>query len=325
MRHLLTMMDLNRDELEQILVIAEQVKQLHAQGRRPAWLARNVLAMLFEKPSLRTRVSFEAGICHLGGTAMFLGQEVGWQSRESTADFIRVLAQYADFVVCRAKHHRTVEELAAFNVVPIINGLTDAAHPCQALADLMTMRAAGGDLEDKIVAFVGDGNNVARSLAVACAMVGARFHLVGPRKYFIPQEIVARIRERYQDAEILQTEVPETGLSGADFIYTDVWTSMGQEAESARRRKDFAPYQVNRYLLEMARPECRVLHCLPAKRGEEITDEVMESPNSLVIEQAGNRMHAQKGLLLWLAMQEDKLTAADLEREGIHLKRPLAT
>ncbi|GIW99764.1 MAG: ornithine carbamoyltransferase [Pirellulaceae bacterium] len=317
MRHFLTLMDITRAELQQILSIGQQVKQLHLNGARPAWLPRNVLALLFEKPSLRTRVSFEAGICHLGGTAMFLGQEVGWQSREATSDFIRVLAQYADFVVCRAKRHATVEELAAFHVVPIINGLTDYAHPCQALADLMTMQEAVGSLDGKIVAFVGDGNNVARSLAIACAMVGARFHLVGPADYHLPDHDVARIVERYQEAEILQTESLETGLSGATFIYTDVWTSMGQEKEAAQRRRAFAPYQVNRYLVEMTQTESYILHCLPAKRGEEITDEVLDSPHSLVTQQAGNRMHAQKGLLLWLAWQHGKLAAAQLQAEGV--------
>ncbi len=183
MRHLITLFDISQQELQSILLLAEQTKQLLKQGCRPPWLERRVLAMLFEKPSLRTRVSFEAGIQQLGGSAMFLGEEVGWKSREATKDFVRVLAQYADFVVCRAKSHASVEELAKFNCVPIINGLTDVSHPCQALADLLTMQQIVGPLSGKTVTFVGDGNNVARSLAVAAAMVGMRFRLLGPKAY----------------------------------------------------------------------------------------------------------------------------------------------
>ncbi len=317
MRHLISLFDISQAELESILSLGEQVKRLLLVGRRPAWLPRSVLALLFEKPSLRTRVSFEAGISQLGGSAMFLGQEVGWQNRESTADFVRVLAQYADYLVCRAKSHASVEELASFNCIPVINGLTDYSHPCQALADLMTMRQFVGSLAGKTVTFVGDGNNVARSLAVACAMVGMHFRLLGPKDYFMPEAAIASILERYPHADIQMSSDPAKGMNGADFAYTDVWTSMGQEAEMAERRRVFAPFQLNSDLLQHAGSKCKVLHCLPARRGEEITDEVMDSPNSVVVEQAGNRMHAQKGLLLWLALQHDQLSAADLHREGI--------
>ena len=319
MRHLISLFDISQPELEVILDLGEQVKSLLAKGRRPAWLPRSVLALLFEKPSLRTRVSFEAGISQLGGTAMFLGEEVGWQNRESTADFVRVLAQYADFIVCRAKSHNSVEELASFNCVPIINGLTDFSHPCQALADLMTMRQFAGSLGGKTVTFVGDGNNVARSLAVACAMVGMRFRLLGPEAYFMPDEAIEAIVSRYPDADIAMSKDAATVLNGADFVYTDVWTSMGQEAEMAERRRAFAPYQLNDKLLRHATSHCRILHCLPARRGEEITDQVMDSPNSVIVEQAGNRMHSQKGLLLWLALQHKQLKVSELEKEGIKL------
>jgi ornithine carbamoyltransferase len=311
--------DIDQSELETILAIGERVKSLHKCGQRPAWLARSVLALLFEKPSLRTRVSFEAGIAHLGGSAMFLGQDVGWQSRESTSDFVRVLSQYADFVICRAKRHDTVEELARFDCVPIVNGLTDHCHPCQALADLMTMREASTVLTDKTVTFVGDGNNVARSLALACAMSGVRFRLLGPKQYFLPDPSLADIRERYPAADLGQSDQAGEALAEADFVYTDVWTSMGQEAESESRRRDFAAFQLNQKLLRLAGPDCKVLHCLPAKRGEEITDQVMDGPQSLVIEQAGNRMHAQKGLLLWLALQHNLLSRSDLEATGVKL------
>ncbi len=319
MRHLISLFDLQQSELQTILSLGEQIKTLLERGVRPPLLARQVLAMLFEKPSLRTRVSFEAGICQLGGTAMFLGQEVGWKSRETTADFIRVLAQYTDFVVCRAKLHSSVQELASFDRVPIINGLTDLSHPCQALADLMTMRQSGPDLAGRQVTFVGDGNNVSRSLALASAMNGMKFRLLGPREYFMTDSELQQISQRYPNADMLQSEQPEEVLAGADFVYTDVWTSMGQEAESERRKRDFAPFQVNEKLMRHAASDCKVLHCLPAKRGEEITDEVIDSGHSMVVEQAGNRMHAQKGLLIWLALQHGQLSAADLAAEGIQL------
>lgn len=317
MRHLISLFDLSQQELHAILELAEQIKALLLAGCRPPWLARHVLALLFEKPSLRTRVSFEAGISQLGGTAMFLGQEVGWQSRESTADFVRVLAQYADFIVCRARSHTSVQDLASHNVVPIINGLTDKAHPCQALADLLTMRQHAGELSGKQVTFVGDGNNVARSLALACAMVGMRFRLLGPRSYFMPAETLDAIRDRYPTADIEQSENARESLAGSEFVYTDVWTSMGQESEMLDRQAAFGPFQLNCELLRLAAPGCKVLHCLPARRGEEITDEVMDSADSAIIDQAGNRMHAQKALLVWLAVQHGQLETSELEREGI--------
>ncbi len=319
MRHLISLFDISQQELQTILSLGEQTKAILKAGRRPAWLQHRVLAMLFEKPSLRTRVSFEAGICQLGGSAMFLGSEVGWQQRESTADFIRVLAQYADYVVCRAKSHASVLELAKHDCVPIINGLTDYSHPCQALADLMTMRECVGSLSGRTLTFVGDGNNVARSLAVGCAMVGMRFRLLGPKSYFMPDEAIKSIFDRYPQADIEMSCDPKAVLLGADFVYTDVWTSMGQEAEMAERRQVFKPFQLNGDLLKHAASTCKVLHCLPARRGEEITDEVMDGKHSMVVEQAGNRMHAQKGLLIWLALQHKQLEATALEQEGVEL------
>ncbi len=319
MRHLITLFEISTQELHAILSVGEQIKRMLAAGRRPAWLARRVLAMLFEKPSLRTRVSFEAGVIQLGGAAMFLGQEVGWQSRESTGDFVRVLAQYADFLVCRAKSHSAVVELAKHDCVPIINGLTDMAHPCQALADLMTMQEVSGSLAGKQLTFVGDGNNVARSLALACSMVNMRFRLLGPSGYAMDEKWIGRIVERYPQASIVQSSDPRQALKGSDFVYTDVWTSMGQEQESAIRRSAFAGYQLNANMMRFAPAHARVLHCLPARRGEEITDEVIDSPQSIVVEQAGNRMHAQKGLLVWLSLQHQWLDASALVDEGIQL------
>lgn len=319
MRHLLTLFEISQQELHSILSISQQVKHLLVSGRRPPWLARRVLALLFEKPSLRTRVSFEAGIQQLGGSAMFLGQDVGWQSREATGDFIRVLAEYADLVVCRAKRHASVEDLASYDCVPIINGLTDLSHPCQALADVMTMQEIAGPLAGRMMTFVGDGNNVARSLALAAAMVGMRFRLLGPSTHRMDDKWLAKIHQSYPQADIAQTSDPHTALCDADFIYTDVWTSMGQEQEAGERRKIFAPFQVNSQLMRHASNSARVMHCLPAKRGEEITDEVIDSPQSAIVEQAGNRMHAQKGLMIWLGIQHDWLSAECLEQEGVQL------
>lgn len=317
LRHLLSLFDISQVELQQVLTIAEQVKAKLAAGQRPAFLAGHVLAMIFEKQSLRTRVSFEAGIAHFGGTAMFLGAEVGWRQREATSDFIRVLAEYVDFVVCRAKSHESVEELASFNCVPVINGLTDWSHPCQALADLLTMRQEHSTLEGKQVTFVGDGNNVSRSMALACAMTGMRFRLLGPKAYHMDLASFDRIRERYPEADLDQSESLPAMLSDADFVYTDVWTSMGQEAESEQRRKDFGPFQVNATMMGQAPEHCKILHCLPAKRDEEITDSVIDGANSLIVTQAGNRMHAQKGLLLWLALQQGQISVEELGKQGV--------
>ncbi len=303
MRHLRTLFDLTPAEFRDIEDLAHRLKSDWEKGQRQSWLANQTLALLFEKPSLRTRVSFEAGMTQLGGTPLYLTQDVGWQQRESTSDFIQVLAEYCDFVVCRAFSHKTVEELASFNCVPVINGLTDMSHPCQAMADVMTMREIAGDVVGKQVTFVGDGNNVARSLLHACAMAGMRFRLVGPTEYHIETAWVQQVKDDCGSIDVEQTTDIKSALQDADFVYTDVWTSMGQESEAAERELAFRDFQVNGDLMQKAPDRCRVLHCLPARRGQEITDEVIDSSQSAVIQQAGNRMHLQKGLLVWLAAQ----------------------
>lgn len=303
MRHLTTLFDITTSELAEILRLAHDLKRMWKQGKRPPLLAGRVLALLFEKPSLRTRTSFEAGIIQLGGSAMFLGQEVGWQKREKTSDFVQVLGQYTDFIVARTFSHNTVEELASFNCVSVINGLSDLAHPCQALADLMTMQELSGDLAGAQLTFVGDGNNVARSLALICAMTGIRFRLLGPESHFVDDAWLKRIQARYPKADIVQTSDPGLAMKNADYVYTDVWVSMGQEEETKQRLQLFQPYQVNQKLMSLAKKETKILHCLPAHRGEEVTAEVIDGANSAIIQQAGNRMHAQKGLLVWLAIQ----------------------
>lgn len=319
MKHLVSLFDIDQNELRTILSLGSQLKQLLRHGIRPPLLARTVLGLIFEKPSLRTRVSFEAGIAQLGGCGLYLGRDVGWPDRESTADFVRVLAEYVDFLVCRLNSHQAALELASYNAVPVVNGLTNLAHPCQALGDLMTLLECSPVLRGKTLAFVGDGNNVAHSLALACAMIGLRFRLLGPKNYHIKDEVIQGVLDRYPDADIHQSSNSKDILSTADFLYTDVWVSMGQETEAAERLQAFAPFQLNAELLKLAPSNCRILHCLPARRGQEITDEVIDSPNSLVIPQAGNRMHAQKGLLLWLALQQGKVSPSQLEESGIQL------
>ena len=299
MHHLLSVTDLTSAEIERIFAITADLKAKHAQGIREALLPGRVIGMLFEKPSLRTRVSFEAGMTQLGGGSLFLGGDVGFNSRESTPDFARVLSQYVDGVVVRANQHQTVVDLAKYSTCPVINGLTDYAHPCQALADLFTLRELAGRLEGLTLAYVGDANNVARSLAEGCGRLGMKIALATPKKYqFSPHEIEV-LKQQIPQLQLTITEDPAAAVKDAVAVYTDVWTSMGQEAESAQRRRDFAIYQVSAALMKHA-PEAYFMHCLPAHRGEEVTDEVIDGPRSVVVQQASNRLHVQKGILAWL-------------------------
>lgn len=301
MKHIRSLFDLTLDEFQEIIALAGELKQQLREGDRAEYLKNRTLAMIFEKASLRTRVSFEAGMAQLGGTALYLTSDVGWRERESIADFVRVLAEYCDFVVCRAISQSTVEELASHNVIPVINGLTDQAHPCQALADYMTLRETIPDIEGKQITFVGDGNNVARSLLNVCSMGRIRFRLVGPKEYHIQPSYIEKVKEHAGWLDFEQGTEIDRFVKDADFLYTDVWTSMGQEAEAAVRTAAFRPYQINKQLMSKAPSHCKVLHCLPARRGQEISDDVIDSDSSLVFPQAGNRMHVQKGLLVWLA------------------------
>jgi ornithine carbamoyltransferase len=299
-RHVLTLFDLTTDEIKQIFDISAGLKANLARGLREPGLPGRVLAMLFEKPSLRTRVSFEAAIAHLGGQSLFLGEDVGWGNRESIADFASVLGQYADAIVCRAKSHTKVEELARFAGCPVINGLTDKAHPCQALADLFTLQEHFGSLSGRKLAFVGDSNNVANSLAVCCGKLDMEFAIASPPGYQFEKSFLAELQRHVPGMKLTQTTDPAEAVRGSCCVYTDVWASMGQEAERDERAKAFAPYQVNAKLMSQAPREARFLHCLPARRGEEVTDDVIDGPQSAVIEEAANRMHVQKGLLAWL-------------------------
>jgi ornithine carbamoyltransferase len=300
MRHFLSLFDCTPDDLRTLLAEAARLKAGRGRGVPAHTLAGKVVALVFEKPSLRTRVSFEAAVAQLGGSSLFLpGNEVGLGWRETHADFARVISRMVDCLVLRVYKHETVEKLAEFGTVPVVNGLSDRSHPCQAVADLFTVREAFGGVEGRTVVFVGDGNNVARSLAVGCGKLGATFVLACPSGYEFDAAFLGRCR-----AEIgwqpETTHDPAAAVAGADVIYTDVWTSMGQEAERDERLRQFAPYQVNAALLAKAPGHCRVLHCLPAHRGEEITDAVMDGPQCAAFDQAENRLHAQKAILEWL-------------------------
>lgn len=300
MRHVITVLEMTSAEIERIFAISQELKHKLQQGVREPLLGGRVTALLFEKPSLRTRVSFEAGIAQLGGSSMFLGADVGWGQRESIADFTQVLSQYVDVIVCRAKTHHQVELMAQHAACPVINGLTDLAHPCQALADLFTLREVHGAVEGKTLAYVGDANNVARSLLAACAKLGVRFVIASPPGYAFDALYVAQVHHAHPQVQLVQTHDPAEAVREADAVYTDVWASMGQEAEQAIRRKVFAPFQVNETLMGHAPKHACFLHCLPAHRGEEVSDAVIDGPQSAVIRQAANRMHVQKGLLVWL-------------------------
>jgi ornithine carbamoyltransferase len=300
MRHFLAMIDLLPEEIERVFSIAEDLKAKFVKGRREPLLPGRVMAMLFEKKSLRTRVSFEVSMAHLGGSAIFLGDDTGFGSRESLADFARVLSEYVDVIVVRANRHATVKEIAEHSSCTVINGLTDWAHPCQAMADLFTLRELFGSLSGRTLAWVGDGNNVARSLAVACGKVGMRFAMATPKGYHFDDEYMAILNREVPNLDLLVTADPLEAVRDAVAVYTDVWTSMGQEKEKEKRRHDFAPYQVTAGLMSHLQKGAVFMHCLPAHRGEEVTDEVIDGPQSVVVQQAANRLHVQKGILAWL-------------------------
>jgi len=300
MRHLLDLFEFSDAEFNRVLDISAQLKTNYQRGIRQPLLPGRVMALLFEKPSLRTRVSFETAIMHLGGNTLFLGADVGWGKREPTADFARVLSSYVDVIVVRAFRHQAVEELARYSKCPVVNGLTDLAHPCQALADVLTIREVHGRLAGLQLAYIGDANNVARSLAVACAKLGLTFSIAAPRGYQFDPTFLERLSQVAPGFVVRQSTDPREAVRGAHAVYTDVWTSMGQEAEQAERMKAFASYQVDAQLLKLALPNACFLHCLPAHRGEEVAADVIDGPQSAVLQQAENRMHAQKGLLAWL-------------------------
>ena len=286
------------DELWGLLERAHELKQLNRAGKRPQTLQGRVLAMFFEKPSLRTHVTFEAGMTQLGGHAILLRPEqVGIGTREAPADVARNLSRWVDGLVARTFSHALVEELAAAASIPVVNGLTDLLHPCQVMADFQTV-AERRPLKDAVIAYVGDGNNMANSLLHGAAVLGLELRLATPASHRPAARVRTTAAElaRASGARLSWTEDPAQAVAGAHFVYTDVWTSMGQESESDARRQLFAAYQVNRRLLAGA-PDAWVMHCLPAHRGEEITDEVLDGDRCIALDQAENRLHAQKAIL----------------------------
>ena len=300
-RHFIDLWDLSPDDASRLIAHSLELKKDDQQGKRPMLLSGRTLGLLFEKPSLRTRVSFEAAVARLGGNAIFLrGEDVGLGIRESIADFARVLSQYVDAMAVRTFAHSTVEELARRATIPVINALSHAAHPCQAMADLMTITELRGSLKGRKLLFIGDGNNVAMSLAVASALLGVHFVLAAPAEYEFSTDFRTRFAASFPELSLEVEHDLRKAVSGADVIYTDVWASMGQEHEAEERRKVFAPFQVNEGLLEKASKNVIFMHCLPAHRGEEVTSEVLDGPASQVLLQAANRVHFQMALLLWL-------------------------
>ncbi|TWT95329.1 Ornithine carbamoyltransferase [Botrimarina colliarenosi] len=301
MRHFVTLDDVSTAEIETIFALTTDLKDKLRQGVREPLLPGRVLALLFEKPSLRTRVSFESCMAHLGGSSLMLGSDTGFGGpREALVDFARVLSQMVDVVVIRSKRHDTVTEFAKHADCSVVNGLTDISHPCQAMADLYTIRERFGDLKGRKVAWIGDANNVARSLAHGCARLGVEFVIAGPKGYQMDPALLDRFRQQCPGAKLSSTVDAVAAIDGASAVYTDIWASMGQEHEADVRKKAFADYQVNEALFAKAPDDAIFLHCLPAHRGEEVTDGVMDHDRSAVIEQAANRLHVQKGILVWL-------------------------
>ena len=302
-RDLLSIADLSRAEIEAVLDLATELKaEFRAVRRhRSAPLAGRTLAMLFEKPSLRTRVTFEAAMSQLGGHAIHLGpHDVGLGVRESVTDVARNLERWVDGITIRTFAQSVVNELAAEAAIPVVNALTDREHPCQALADLLTLRERFGRLDGLVVGFVGDGNNVFHSLALAGGIVGLEIRIAHPEGYGPDPEVIGQARMLAEDSggQVLLGSDPAWAVTGADAVYTDTWTSMGQEGQVAERRLAFRGYTVDAGLMAAAGSQTIVMHCLPAHRGEEITSEVLDGPRSVVLEQAENRLHVQKSWLV---------------------------
>lgn len=303
MKHFLTLADLTTTEFQSILDLAVQLKTEWKAGGNPPLLKGKVLGMVFQKPSLRTRVSFDMAMLHLGGHALYLSpNEIQLGKRESVADVSRVLARYVQVVMARVFDHADVVELAKWSSVPVINGLSDYSHPCQGVADFLTMLEHKGDLQGRKLTYLGDSNNVTHSLIFGAAKLGMDFTLGAPEGYSLRADVLALAQQfaAASGSQIAVTTDPVAAVQDADVVYTDTWTSMGQEAEAEERRKIFPPFQLNTALLAHAKPDAIVMHCLPAHRGEEITDEVADGLHSVLFDQAENRMHGQKAILIWV-------------------------
>ena len=299
MKHFLSMEDLERDEVLRLFRLTAELKSRIKAGDRATPLTGRTMALIFEKPSLRTRVTFEVGMVQLGGASVYLAaQEIGFGKRESVPDIARNLSRWVDIVTARVFSHATVEGLARHATIPVINGLSDREHPCQAMADLFTLWERGLDLGKTRLAWIGDGNNVCHSVILLGAHLGMDMIVATPPGYEPDAKVVERCRRL--GGKVSLTTDARAAAEGADVVYTDVWISMGQEAERERRHEAFQRYQVNETLLRFAAPKALVMHCLPAHRGEEITDAVLDGPQSVILDQAENRLHAQKAVVLHL-------------------------
>ena len=298
MKDFLSIIDCPTELLKELLRISARLKSLYSVGGKDLCLPGKNLAMLFEKPSLRTRISFQVAMTDLGGYAIYVKPEDigGIGKREPVKDMARILSRYVDGIMARTFEHSTITELAKYATVPVINALTDWSHPCQAMADVLTIQEHFEEIQGLKIAFIGDGNNVARSLAFACAKLGMKMVIASPAGYELDGESIEKANEISANS-VRQTNDPGIAVLDANIIYTDTWVSMGQEQEEQKRHADFAGFQVNAELVKSAPADTKIMHCLPANRGFEITDEVTESPNSIMFDQAENRLHFQRALL----------------------------
>jgi ornithine carbamoyltransferase len=304
-RHLLSLKEFTKREIEEIITLARTIKSRHTRGGRSSELEGTILAMIFEKSSTRTRVSFESGIYQLGGTSMFLSnRDIQLGRGEPMKDTARVITRMADMVVIRTSSHERLEEFAHYSHVPVINGLTDLYHPVQLITDYMTMLEHGKD-DRSVVAFVGDGNNMAHSWIQLAVAMGIELRIATPKGYEPSPSILSEVAQKCQKskAQIVLTDNPSDAVKNADVITTDVWASMGQEHEHTQRLKDFQRFKVDDTLMQQAKHDAIFLHCLPAHREEEVSESVLEGSQSVVFDEAENRLHAQKGIMVWLAQQ----------------------
>ena len=294
-RNFVSIFDLSKNEIFEIFDLTKKLKESQKKGIEHKVLKDRTLAMVFEKPSLRTRVTFETGMTQLGGHAIYLAPaDIQLGKRESVPDVARNLSRWVDLVMARVFAHKTVEDLSKYATIPVVNALSDTEHPCQIMADLFTVLEHRGSLDNLLIAYIGDGNNVCNSFIAASSILGFQLRIATPSGYEPAEDYIG------QSKNVLLTTDPQEAVARADVVYTDVWTSMGQEQEAAERKRIFAPYQINHALLASANKDHLVMHCLPAHRGEEITDEVIDGPHSVVLDEAENRLHVQKGLLVWL-------------------------
>src|SRR3989338_5969795 len=298
-KDLISIADLSQSDIEEIFNVTKELKEWHNKGYDEKCLSGKILGMIFEKSYMRTRVSFEVAMAQLGGHAIYLTQtDINLGKREAVKDGARVLSRYVNGIVIRTFAQETIQELARYATVPVINALSDYLHPCQALTDLYTIKEKFGTLSNIKIAFIGDGNNVARSLAQICAKLGLHLHIASPKGYELTPDFISKTKQMAEGIETIHLyQEPKEAAEKANVVYTDTWVSMGQEAEAETRKKAFSGFQINSELLKVAKEDVKVMHCLPAHRGEEITDEIIDGTHSIVYDQAENRLHVEKALL----------------------------